>query len=57
MKLIEEKVKSGGKQAPAGKAARPKSAKVIDLVAVLQQSLQQAQGGKKKTAWHHRKAA
>ena len=56
MEVIEEKVKSGGKGAPAGKVAQPKSTKVVDLVAVLQESLKQAQGGKKKPA-KHRKAA
>lgn len=56
MHVIEEKVKSGGKEAPARKAAHGKSTKVVDLVSVLQESLKQAQAGKKKTA-KHRKAA
>src|SRR2546421_1244391 len=56
MHVIEEKVKSGGKAAPARKAAHGKSTKVVDLVSVLQESLKQAQAGKKKGG-KHRKAA
>ena len=55
MHVIEEKIKSGGK-APARKPAHAKSTKVVDLVSVLQESLKQAQAGKKKTA-KQRKAA
>jgi DNA end-binding protein Ku len=62
LKLIEEKVAAGGKELPAEKGARPKPTKVIDLVSVLQQSLNQAAKGKsagaaKKTAHkeHHTK--
>jgi len=55
MRVIEEKIKSGGK-IPARKADHAKSTKVVDLVSVLQESLKQAQAGKKKTA-KHRKAA
>jgi DNA end-binding protein Ku len=42
LKLIEEKVAAGGKELPVEKGARPKPTKVIDLVSVLQQSLNQA---------------
>ena len=55
MRVIEEKIKSGGK-APARTPAHAKSTKVVDLVSVLQESLKQAQAGKKKTA-KQRKAA
>ncbi len=54
--LIDEKIKSGGKAAPGQKALRAKSTKMVDLVAVLQQSLEQAQTAKKKSP-KHRKAA
>ena len=50
-KMIEQKVEHGGKEAPAPQKAR-KTAHVIDLVSVLQQSVQEAQGKTK-----HRKAA
>jgi len=69
MEVIEEKVEAGGKELeekPKKKA--PPSTKVIDLMAVLQQSLNQTQGAKKtrnarKASAHvagrarHRKAA
>jgi DNA end-binding protein Ku len=58
LKLIEEKVAAGGKELPVEKGARPKPTKVIDLVSVLQQSLNQAKkgGGKKeKEHAHHAK--
>jgi DNA end-binding protein Ku len=50
--LIEEKVEHGG-ELPAKKPAARKSTKVIDLVSVLQQSLEQT--GKKKPATKARK--
>jgi DNA end-binding protein Ku len=55
LKLIEEKVAAGGKELPVEKGARPKPTKIIDLVSVLQQSLNQAskKGGKKEH--HHAK--
>ncbi|HMJ88662.1 MAG TPA: Ku protein [Candidatus Acidoferrum sp.] len=67
MNLIEEKVAAGGKEVAAPKTASRKATNVVDLVAVLQQSLN-AQGktshaapakkAKKKAAGHkHRKAA
>src|SRR5256885_7210972 len=42
MEVIEEKVESGGKEIAAKPAKGPTPTKVIDLVAVLQQSLQQS---------------
>lgn len=48
LELIEEKIESGGKEAPKSKAKAKRSGKVIDLVSVLQQSIDQA-AGKKKT--------
>lgn len=49
MAMIKEKISSGGKKAPAA----PKSARktnIIDLAAVLQESLNQAGGGTRKNA-------
>ena len=60
LKVIEEKVEAGGKELPAPKAAHAKPTKVIDLVSVLQASLNQAQAAKKhsaKAAPRRRKAA
>ena len=64
MEVIEEKVESGGKEIEEKPKAKKEPTKVIDLVAVLQQSLAKAEGGKKKksapkrAAKHHaRKAA
>lgn len=66
MKLIEEKVAAGGKEVAAPKAASRKATNVVDLVSVLQQSLdaQGKPGGgaskktrKKATSHAHRKAA
>jgi non-homologous end joining protein Ku len=48
MEVIEEKVESGGKEIEEKPKAKKESTKVIDLVAVLQQSLAQSQGEKKK---------
>jgi len=58
LQVIEEKTKSGGKKTGPRKA-QPGSTNVVDLVSVLQQSLQQAQArkGKKSTPKRHRKAA
>ncbi len=54
MKVIDEKVESGGKDLPAAPRAAKKSGKVIDLLAVLQQSLdrtaEQKKGAKKTPA-------
>jgi DNA end-binding protein Ku len=50
MEVIEEKVEAGGKEIEEKpKKAAPKPTKVIDLVKVLQQSLEQTKGTKKKT--------
>jgi DNA end-binding protein Ku len=59
MDVIEEKVESGGKEIEEKPKAKPTPTKVIDLVAVLQQSLAKSQGGKKKTTakQRHKKAA
>ena len=57
MEVIHKKVESGGKELPTrGKAKRPTN--VVDLVSVLQESLQHAEKGsvgKRKTAVHKRK--
>jgi DNA end-binding protein Ku len=50
MKLIEEKVAAGGKEIPGQKKTAPRPTKVVDLVAVLQQSLKQTQQKTEKTA-------
>jgi DNA end-binding protein Ku len=59
MEVIEEKVEAGGKEIEEKPKKAPKPTKVIDLVKVLQQSLDQT-GGKKKAgkhSQHHKKAA
>ena len=66
MDVIEEKVEAGGKEIEGKPKKAPKPTKVIDLVKVLQQSLEQS-GGRKRTsqkhkpqkhgARHHQKAA
>jgi DNA end-binding protein Ku len=48
MEVIEEKVESGGEEIEEKPKAKKEPTKVIDLVAVLQQSLAKAEGGKKK---------
>jgi DNA end-binding protein Ku len=50
LEVIEEKVESGGKEIEEKPKAKKESTKVIDLVAVLQESLAKTQGGKKKRA-------
>jgi DNA end-binding protein Ku len=50
MDVIEEKVESGGKEIDEKPKKAPAATKVIDLVAVLQQSLAKSQGAKKKPA-------
>jgi DNA end-binding protein Ku len=62
MEVIEEKVESGGKEIEEKPKEKKPSTKVIDLVAVLQESLKaQGSGGKRKSAAkkakHHKKAA
>lgn len=48
LEVIEEKVESGGEEVAEKPKAKKESSKVIDLVAVLQQSLAKTEGGKKK---------
>jgi DNA end-binding protein Ku len=62
MKVIEEKMASGGKELPAQKATAQKASNVVDLVSILQQSLDQTKGSAKTkrakaTGKKHRKAA
>jgi len=61
MEVIEEKVESGGEEIEEKPKEKKTPTKVIDLVAVLQESLKAQQGGKKKPApkkaKHHKKAA
>ena len=54
MDVIEEKVEAGGKEIEEKPRKAPKPTKVIDLVSVLQKSLEQT-GGKKKAAAKSRK--
>jgi DNA end-binding protein Ku len=49
MKVIDEKIEAGGKDLPALPKAQKKSGKVIDLLSVLQKSLEQSSQGKKET--------
>src|SRR5438128_6889053 len=49
MEVIEEKVEAGGKDIKEKPKKAPKPTKVIDLVKVLQQSLQETKGARKKT--------
>ena len=49
MEVIEEKVEAGGKEIEEKPKKAPKPTKVIDLVKVLQQSLEQTKGARKKT--------
>jgi DNA end-binding protein Ku len=46
MKVIDEKVAAGGKALPAVKRGAPASTKVVDIVAMLQESLKQRGSGK-----------
>lgn len=64
MEVIEEKVEAGGKEIEEKPRKAPKPTKVIDLVSVLQKSLEQTAGKRKATtrsgrkkAHHGRKAA
>ena len=66
LEVIEEKVEAVGKELETKPKKAPTPTKVIDLVAVLQQSLQQSKGAAKKSAKasrkraakaHHKKAA
>jgi DNA end-binding protein Ku len=55
MEVIEEKVEAGGKEIEEKPKKAPKPTKVIDLVSVLQKSLEQTGGKKKATAKSDRK--
>jgi DNA end-binding protein Ku len=55
MKVIEEKVEHGGEEIEEKPKKAPKPTKVIDLVSVLQQSLEKAGAAKKSTG--HKRAA
>lgn len=64
MKLIEQKIKAGGKEIPGHKRQAPAATNVVDLVKVLQESLSAAgkskpaaRPAKKKRATHRRHAA
>ena len=63
MEVIEEKVEAGGKEIKERPKNAPKPTKVIDLVKVLQQSLEETKSVRKKTkgrarhAHHEKKAA
>jgi DNA end-binding protein Ku len=61
MEVIEEKVESGGEEIEEKPKEKKTPTKVIDLVAVLQESLKAQHGGKKKSApkkaKHHAKKA
>ena len=49
MEVIEEKVEAGGKEIAEKPKKAPKPTKVIDLVSVLQKSLDQTGRAKKKS--------
>ena len=53
MEVIEEKVESGGKEIEEKPKQKKASTKVIDLVAVLQESLAKTEGAKKKQTTKH----
>jgi DNA end-binding protein Ku len=55
MEVIEEKVEAGGKEIEEKPKKAPKPTKVIDLVSVLQKSLEHIGGRKKATAKSRRK--
>jgi DNA end-binding protein Ku len=57
MEVIEEKVEAGGKEIEEKPKKAPKPTKVIDLVSVLQKSLEQTGAKKKATAKSRRKKA
>jgi DNA end-binding protein Ku len=57
MEVIEEKVEAGGKEIAEKPKKAPKPTKVIDLVSVLQKSLEQTGAKKKATAKSRRKKA
>ena len=54
MEVIEEKVEAGGKEIEEKPKPKRQPTKVIDLVSVLQQSLKETQGAKKRSTTKHR---
>jgi DNA end-binding protein Ku len=48
MKVIEEKIAAGGKELPATRRAVSSSTKVVDIVAMLQESIKQTRKSKPK---------
>jgi non-homologous end joining protein Ku len=50
MEVIEEKVEAGGKEIEEKPRKAPQPTKVIDLVSVLQKSLEQSGKGREKSA-------
>jgi len=54
MEVIEEKVEAGGKEIEEKPKKAPKPTKIIDLVSVLQKSLEQTGGAKKKSTTRRR---
>ena len=57
MEVINEKVEAGGKELPAQKAKSKKATNVVDLMAVLQESLNHAKAGKRKPEKKKRRKA
>ena len=57
MEVIQEKIEAGGKELPAQKAKSKRATNVVDLMSVLQESLDRAKSGKKKPEKKRRKAA
>jgi DNA end-binding protein Ku len=57
MKLVEKKIKAGGKKLPGHKRHAPAATNVVDLVKVLQESLQAAGHAKPARAAKGRKRA
>ena len=49
MEVIEEKIEAGGREIEEKPKKAPKPTKVIDLVSVLQKSLEQTGGAKKRS--------
>jgi DNA end-binding protein Ku len=56
MEVIEEKVEAGGKEIAEKPKKAPKPTKVIDLVSVLQKSLEQTAAKKRTTVKSRKKA-
>lgn len=56
LKVIDDKIAAGGKELPTPASHAPKAGKVVDLVSVLQESLNQAQAAKKAQKKRHKAA-